>query len=168
MSDVDNPETIGSSAEPAFEIHAMPGHLIRRMHQSSMAIFDTEMAKAGLDLTSVQFAALTAIAARPGLDQATLAGVIAFDRVTTGGVVDRLESKAFVRREFAKGDRRSRRLHLQPAGDIVLAAARPIVQAIQGKILEGLSPDEQAVLLRLLAKALRTVGDARRTSPRVV
>ena len=86
----------------------MPGHLIRRMQQASLAIFDTEMARAGCDLTSVQYAALVAIAAQPGLDQATLASVIAFDRVTTGGVIDRLEAKGDVRREMPSDDRRSR------------------------------------------------------------
>lgn len=150
------------------EIYAMPGHLIRRMHQASQAIFDIEMAKAGWDLTSVQYAALTAIAARPGLDQATLASAIAFDRVTTGGVIDRLEAKGLVRREIAKGDRRSRRLHLQAAGDAALDGARPVVRAIQTKMMSGLTGKEQAVLTRLLQKALNAVGDTRRVSHRAV
>lgn len=150
------------------EIHGMPGHLIRRMHQASQAIFDMEMAKAGWDLTSVQYAALTAIADRPGLDQATLASVIVFDRVTTGGVIDRLEAKGFVRREIAKGDRRSRRLHLQTAGEAALAGATPVVRDIQIKMLAGLSSKEQGTLLRLLQKALDAVGEARRVPLRVV
>ena len=109
-----------------------------------------------------------AIATRPGLDQATLASAIVFDRVTTGGVIDRLEAKGFVRREIAKGDRRSRRLHLQPAGQVALAAAEPIVREIQSKMLAGLSAKEQASLVRLLEKALETVGDTRRVPLRVV
>lgn len=153
---------------PPLEIYRMPGHLIRRMHQASQAIFDSEMAKAGCELTSVQFGALTAIAARPGLDQATLATAIVFDRVTTGGVVDRLEAKGLVRREIAKGDRRSRRLHLQPAGQVALAEAKPIVRVIQSKMLAGLSTREKATLVRLLEKALETVGNTRRVPLRVV
>ena len=148
------------------EMHGMPGHLIRRMHQASQAIFDIEIAKAGYDLTSVQFAALSVIATNPGLDQATVASSIAFDRVTTGGVIDRLETKGLVRREIAKGDRRSRRLHLEPAGVVVLEGVTPVVQRVQEAMLAGLSQKDRSTLLRLLTKALQAVGDVSRTSSR--
>ena len=144
----------------------MPGHLVRRMHQASQAIFDAEIAAAGFDLTSVQFAALTVIAARPGLDQATLASAIAFDRPTTGGVIDRLEAKGLVRRENDPEDRRLRRLYLQPAGKAALAGATPVVQRIQELMLQGLSAPERTTLLRLLAKALAAVGDVARPTAR--
>ncbi len=148
------------------EIFEMPGHLIRRMHQASTAIFDVETREAGLDLTSVQYAALTVIAAQPGLDQATLASAIAYDRVTIGGVVDRLEQKGYVRREIAKGDRRSRRLHMQPAGKVALGAVTPHVRRAQDRMLKGLSQGESATLLRLLRKALDAVGDVTRSPSR--
>ena len=51
----------------------MPGHLIRRLHQISVSLFAARMAEAGLDLTSVQYAALVTVRENPGLDQATLA-----------------------------------------------------------------------------------------------
>ena len=97
-------EPITDAADQA-ELYAMPGHLVRRMHQASQAIFDAEVTTAGIDLTSVQFAALTMIAANPGIDQARLAAAISFDRATTGGVIDRLEAKGLVRREIVKTDR---------------------------------------------------------------
>jgi len=147
---------------PPIAIYGMPGHLIRRMHQASQAIFDSAIAEAGYDLTPVQFAALTVIAARPGLDQATLASAIAFDRPTTGGVIDRLEAKGLVRREIAKGDRRSRRLHLQSAGRQVLEGAMPVVERVQETMLGGLSAADQATFLRLLSKALKAVGEVSR------
>lgn len=80
------------------DLHDMPGHLIRRLNQVSVSLFMEEATKAGYDLTPVQFAALSAIEAYPGADQATISGVIAYDRVTIGGVVDRLTQKGFVRR----------------------------------------------------------------------
>ena len=51
----------------------MPGYLIRRAHQAATARFAEEMSKAGLTLTPFQYAALSAIAAQPGLDQARVA-----------------------------------------------------------------------------------------------
>lgn len=147
-------ETANVDGEPA-QLFAMPGHLIRRMHQASQAVFDSEVAAAGVDLTSVQFAALTIIAAKPGIDQARLAAAIAFDRATTGGVIDRLEAKGFVRREIVKTDRRARRLHLEAAGLATLRAATPIVRHAQTLMLKSLSDKEQATLLRLMAKAVQ-------------
>jgi len=146
----------------SLEIYAMPGHLLRRMHQASQAVFDSEIAAAGFDLTSVQYAAMAAIAARPGLGQAALASAIAFDRPTTGGVIDRLEAKGFVRREIDPDDRRSRRLFLERAGEAVLAKVTPVVRRAQDQILAGLSASEQKSFLRLLARALEAVGGARR------
>jgi DNA-binding MarR family transcriptional regulator len=72
-------------------IYRMPGHLIRRLHQMSVAVFAEKIAAAGADITPVQYGALCAVRAYPGLDQATVASMIAYDRVTIGGVLDRLE-----------------------------------------------------------------------------
>jgi MarR family transcriptional regulator, temperature-dependent positive regulator of motility len=138
------------------DLNGMPGHVIRRLHQASQAIFDAEAAAAKIDLTSVQFAALTVIAANPGIDQARLAAAIAFDRATTGGVIDRLEAKGFVRREIVKTDRRARRLHLEAAGKTTLRAATPVVRHAQTLMLKGLSDKEQTTLLRLMAKSIQT------------
>ncbi len=160
----DAPSAVG---KPALEIDTMPGHLVRRMQQASVAIFDNAIRRAGLDLTPVQFAALTMVAASPGLDQASLAQGIAYDRVTIGGVVDRLEAKGLLRREIAENDRRARQLFLQPLGEGVLTAVRPVVHAVQDAILAGLGPDEAETLCRLMRKALDAVGDVSRTPQRV-
>lgn len=155
---------IGDNGET--EIHTMPGHLIRRMHQASTAIFDIEMRRVGFDLTPVQYAALNVIGRRPGLDQATLAAEIAYDRVTIGGVVDRLEQKGLVRREIDREDRRSRRLYLEPGGAHLLQSVGPSVQRVQNEMLDGLSVEERHTLLELLRKALLSVGDVSRSAPR--
>ena len=72
----------------------MPGHLIRRAHQISTALFAEECA--GFDLTPVQYAALVAIKANPEVDATRLSALIAFDRSTIGGVLERLEAKGWV------------------------------------------------------------------------
>jgi len=103
----------------------MAGHLIRRLHQQSMQVFQTQTQAAGFDLTSVQFAALDAIAQQPDIDQASLAATICFDRATIGGVIDRLERKGLVQRVVSAQDRRARLLHLTPEGEQLLAACQP-------------------------------------------
>jgi DNA-binding MarR family transcriptional regulator len=152
------PNGTGADAGVPIEIYDMPGHLIRRLHQASQAAFDAAITNAGFDLTPVQFAALFVAAARPGLDQASLASAIAFDRATTGGVIDRLEGKGLLRREVAKGDRRSRLLYPQPAGIEMIERVLPTVRKVQEVILQGLSAEEKITFARLARKALASPG----------
>lgn len=132
----------------------MAGHLIRRLHQQSMQVFQARTQAAGFDLTSVQFAALDAIARDPGIDQASLAATISFDRATIGGVVERLEQKGLVRRAVSAHDRRARQLRLTRDGERLLKAVRPVVEALQGEIVAPLSAAERATFLKLAQKAL--------------
>ena len=132
----------------------MAGHLIRRLHQQSTQVFLARTQAAGFELTSVQFAALDAVAQQPGVDQASLASTISFDRATIGGVIDRLELKGLVQRVVSAQDRRARLLHLTPEGKRLLAASRPVVEALQAEILAPLSAAERAAFLALAQKAL--------------
>ena len=132
----------------------MAGHLIRRLHQQSTQVFQTRTQAAGFELTSVQFAALDGIAQQPGIDQASLAATIGFDRATIGGVIDRLELKGLVQREVSTQDRRARQLYLTPAGEQLRAASRPVVEALQAEILAPLSAAEREAFLALAQKAL--------------
>ena len=132
----------------------MAGHLIRRLHQQSTQVFQARTQAAGFEMTSVQFAALDAIAQHPAVDQAGLAAIISFDRATIGGVIDRLEHKRLVRRVVSPQDRRARQLHITPNGQQLLAACRPVVEALQADILAPLSVAERAAFLALARKAL--------------
>lgn len=132
----------------------MAGHLIRRLHQQSTQVFQAQTQAAGFDLTSVQFAALDGIAQQPGIDQASLAATIGFDRATIGGVIDRLEAKGLVERAVSAEDRRARLLHLTTDGEATLAACRPVVEALQAEILAPLTRAERTAFLALAQKAL--------------
>lgn len=131
-----------------------PGHLARRFQQIAVAVFHAEVDAAGFDLTPVQYAALTTIAARPGIDQATLAGAIAYDRTTITGVVDRLALKGLVVRQSNSRDRRVRELMTTEQGRRTLDGIEPAVQAAQRSMLRGLNADEADLLIRLLQKAV--------------
>lgn len=144
------------------DIHAMPGHLVRRFQQIAVAIFHAEVEAAGYDLTPVQYAALVAASRHPGVDQATLAGLIAYDRTTIGGVVDRLVHKGFLAREISGKDRRARELKVTPAGNALLAGIKPAVEAAQHVMLRGLDADEAEQFLRLLRKAIDAANDLSR------
>lgn len=131
----------------------MPGHLIRRLHQISTSVFAERMKAAGIDITSVQFAALTVLHEKPGIDQATLAQEIAYDRATIGGVVDRLERKGWVLRKVNQDDRRARQVTLTEEGTEMLAVVAPIVAALQADILAQLTLTERTAFIALASKA---------------
>ncbi len=133
---------------------SMPGHLIRRLHQKSTQAFMRGMQEAGFDLTQVQFAAMDAIRAYPGVDQAGVATLIGYDRATIGGVIDRLEQKGLIRREVSRHDRRAREVTLTREGRRVLDAVLPVVRALQVDILDALDDPERAAFHALAAKAI--------------
>jgi len=144
----------------------MPGHLARRFQQIAVAVFLAEVEQAGFDLTPVQFAALAAIAAEPGVDQITLAGRIAYDRTTITGVIDRLVQKDLVQRRESARDRRARELQITAAGRRTLKAITPAVEQAQRRMVGGLSEKEAKDLVRLLQKAVAAGNDMSRAPQR--
>jgi MarR family transcriptional regulator, temperature-dependent positive regulator of motility len=133
----------------------MAGHLIRRLHQQSTQVFVQKTQAAGFDLTPVQFAALDAIHSHPATDQARVAEMIAYDRATIGGVIDRLEQKGWIRRVVSERDRRARELSLTAEGKRVRSALLPIVRDLQDEILQPLSSADRASFLKLARLAVR-------------
>lgn len=145
-------------------IYRLPGHLIRRLHQISTSVFLDGVKSAGYDITAVQYAALVVLADHPGTDQASLAGLIAYDRVTIGGVLDRLEARGLVSRTVSPTDRRARVVEITTAGRALLAELKPVVLALQPEILPGLTAEERETFIRLALKAAQA-GNTRSRAP---
>lgn len=138
------------------QIYDLPGHQIRRLHQISVAVFIAQAKAAGFDLTPVQYAALSVLHDYPGIDQATLAGLIAHDRVTLGGVVSRLECRGYIERRVKDDDRRARVMTLTERGRSLVQTIRPAVRATQEQIMTGLTETERAEFMRLIHKLTET------------
>ena len=136
----------------------MAGHLIRRLHQQATQVFVQRTQAAGFDLTPVQFAALDAIHAHPATDQARLAEMIAYDRATIGGVIDRLVQKGWIHRIVSERDRRARELSLTDAGEQVRTALLPVVVDLQNDILKPLKQGDRDLFLGLARQVVRPTG----------
>ena len=139
------------------DLYTKPGHLIRRAHQISSALFAEECD--AFDLTSVQYAALVAIRTHPGLDATRLSGLIAFDRSTLGDVLERLETKGWVHRSPSPSDKRVKLLHLTEAGREILQEVEAAVDRVQARLLAPLAPEHQATLMHLLAQLVNLHND---------
>ena len=140
------------------QLHEMAGHLIRRLNQHSTQVFSQHVQQIGYDLTPVQFAAMNAIASAPGIDQASIAAKIAYDKATIGGVIDRLEQKGYILRTVSQRDRRAREVSLTPEGQKLFDKMLPEVIALQRDILPGLNQDEYAQFIALAYKAIAKEG----------
>ena len=136
------------------QVLGMAGHLIRRLNQQSTQLFVQRTTAAGFDVTPVQFSAMDAIHAQPGVDQSEVAEKIGYDRATIGGVIDRLEKKGWVQRVVSARDRRSRELSLTTEGALMREQLLPIVWALQADILQPLSTAEQSFFMHLARRAL--------------
>lgn len=136
------------------DIFEMPGHLIRRVKQLSTALFIEECAE--FDMTSVQYAALQSIAAYPGVDATRLSALIAFDRSTIGDVLDRMETKGWIVRKPAPGDRRIKLIELSAEGAALLRRVGPAVHRVQERILAPLDPVDRNTFVRILQQLTET------------
>ncbi|HTH97201.1 MAG TPA: MarR family transcriptional regulator [Stellaceae bacterium] len=142
-----------------------PGYLVRRLHQLSVAIFHDEMT--GLDLTPVQNAALTIVAARPGIEQSVLAEEVGIDRVNVGDVILRLIKYGLVRREVSKRDRRFKEIYLTEEGAQALHESAKRMKNTQKRFMAPLEPEEQKVFLELVMKLIDGLQDQGRTPMRL-
>jgi DNA-binding MarR family transcriptional regulator len=133
-----------------FDFAQAPGHLVRRTQQIAVALFMAELSHE--DVTPVQFAILNAVMDRPGIDQVTLAALVAFDAATSGSVIGRLEAKGWIRREPDQLDRRRKLLWVTESGQEANLQMKSAVENVQQKLLSPLNADESKTLVALLSK----------------
>ncbi|EZP58812.1 MarR family winged helix-turn-helix transcriptional regulator [Delftia sp. RIT313] len=149
---------VHSASDPlSIDLYDQPGHLIRRAQQIAAQLFRDVL---GPDVTPVQYAILRMLQEKPGIDQVTLARLVALDNSTTADIAARLEAKGWVLREILP--RRQRRLTLTAEGETMLAGFVPNVHELHKRMLAALEPQEQAEFKRLLRKFVQ-LHDARDT-----
>jgi DNA-binding MarR family transcriptional regulator len=129
-------------------LYARPGFLLRRAHQISVAVF--ENACADIELTPQQFAVLTALYARPGSDQTSLARALGIDKVTISHLLRGLEKRGLVLRAQTEQNRRSFSIALTKTGAKLLEEAEPRVERAYRQLLAPLTSSQRQQLLELL------------------
>lgn len=133
--------------------YARAGHLIRRLNQIAVAIFLEETAELGL--TTVQYAALHVIGERPGIDQATLSSMVAFDKTTLVKVLNRLVEKGLVIRKLSSTDRRRHELTSTPKGCEIIRKIVPMIDRCEQRILAPLSLPDRRKFMELASRLVQ-------------
>ncbi len=131
------------------ELYEQPGHLLRRAHQISASIFHDEL---GTKITPIQYAILRILVEHPGIDQVSLAGLVAIDTSTAASVAIRLEEKKLLIRYLDPNNRRQRALYVTDAGRALLQTTVPGISRLHHRIFEGFTPEEEAQFMSLLHK----------------
>ncbi|MGJ7459314.1 MarR family winged helix-turn-helix transcriptional regulator [Halomonas sp. RA08-2] len=133
---------------PLTQASALPGNLLRRCHQISVAIFLRKCE--AYHLTQLQYIILCALEEKGPIDQITLGGHTALDRNTVTVVIRKLEERGLVTRQRNPKDRRSLLVTLTEEGKRLRHAAEPAVDEVQKEILAPLGESERETLCRLL------------------
>ncbi len=144
------PRAIPAPTGKSYRLEDQAGFWLRRAYQRHMAIFAGAMN--GLDLTSMQFAALAILRQSGPLSQAELGRLTGMDRATMSGVDSRLKHRALINHRADPKDRRSRLIELTPAGAALLARAIARTDAIAAATLHPLRGPERRALLDILKK----------------
>ena len=134
------------------DLYEQPGHLVRRCQQLAVAIWMEE--NAAFDITPVQYAALAAIAAQPGVDATGLSGLIDFDRSTLGDVLERIEGRGWIVRRSVSTDRRKKTLWLTADGRDLFNSVTPGMYRVQEKLMRPLSREDAATFVELLGRLI--------------
>jgi len=138
-------------ADP-LELGFRPGHLIWRAQQRAWRVFREEVGD--LTVTPVQASILLVIAFQPGIDQQSLARVVALDKATTGNVVSRLVQQGLVERSVNATDKRAKALYLTRAGKRLNLKLGDVTRRARMRFVEALDANEQETLVRLLRKVV--------------
>lgn len=138
----------------------LPGHQIRRLNQISTYLFSKHMRDSGYDITPVQYAALLAIKLMPNSDQVQIANYISYDKVTIGGVIERLQRKGLISRAVNERDKRARILNITNEGIHMISQVDAVIEQIQQDILKMLDEEEQQTFMQLLRKATQSPNEA--------
>jgi MarR family transcriptional regulator, transcriptional regulator for hemolysin len=113
-----------------------------------------------LGLTRSQWWVLNHLYRNDGITQSELADILEVERATLGRLLDRLETKGWVRREGHADDRRAKRVFLTEEVEPALKAMRAAAAELRRDALSGISAEDQSrfvdALLAVKANLSRT------------
>jgi DNA-binding MarR family transcriptional regulator len=107
---------------------------------------------ADLELTQKQVSALWLVGDNPGISQIALGGRLRMDRATTMTIVNRLQERAYLRRERSASDGRKQALYLTEAGAVALGKAKRCIGEHEAWLKSRFTAEEVEKLVEMLAR----------------
>ena len=128
------------------------GMLIGRARITLLTNLDAELEQ--YSLTGVQYGVLKHLADGTALTAVDLSRILHYDTGSMTRMLDRLEEKAFLRRERGKEDRRVVYLRITPAGRALLPKLRAAAARVLSRQLAGFKTDEIEALKVYLSRMI--------------
>lgn len=139
----DNTDELGS-------LNDILGLRIRLAHGAVYRHFTETFAD--LDLTQKQVSALWLVGDNPGISQIDLGGRLRMDRATTMTIVNRLQDRAYLRRERSASDGRKQALYLTGEGAAALNQAKAAIGEHEAWLKARFTAEEIEKLVEMLAR----------------
>lgn len=140
-----------TAGAPEFgELDRILGFHLRLAHGAVYRHFTETFAE--LDLTQKQVSVLWLVGDVPGLAQIEVGTRLRMDRATTMTIVNRLQSRGYLRRERSDSDGRKQALHLTEAGEVALVQAKACIAEHEKWLKSRFTAEESEKLVEMLAR----------------
>ena len=130
--------------------------LLSQLGGQSAREWQRRLAREALEPREVMLFRFVALA--DGHSQREVAAAIGLPASRIVGLVDRLAERGWVERRSRAGDRRTRTLHVTPAGRAVLDRIAAVSAEHEAALTRGISPEERVVLRDLLERLAEGQG----------
>lgn len=139
------------SDEPEFgQLDGIVGFHIRLAHGAVYRHFSDTFAELGL--TQKQVSVLWLVGENPGVSQIELGSRLRMDRATTMTIVNRLQSRGYLRREKSASDGRKQALHLTSEGEAALEQAKSCIAEHEAWLKSRFTDEEVEKLVEMLER----------------
>lgn len=141
----------GSPAPPAIaplRPDVTIGHLLRRAQQAHTVLWNAEFEG---ELTGPQYAVLSVLSRRPGVDQTSVASLASLDTSSAADIVSRLHGSGWFARRRSASDARRNQLTLTPPARAALRDITPRAALGQERLLSPIPRERRLDLVRSLA-----------------
>ncbi|OLP45945.1 MarR family transcriptional regulator [Rhizobium oryziradicis] len=142
----------GKGMNAAYNVTEQVGHLLRRVYQRHLAIFQENAFDPSM--TSVQFMTLCVLRDRGPSSQSELVRATAIDQGTIRGIIERLTARGLISLARDEQDGRKVIMALTPEADALLDNMVPSAQTISELTMGSLNPAERVALIYLLKRLL--------------
>jgi len=129
------------------------GFLIRRLHQIHVALFVQEVG--GLDITTIQFTALSMLHQHGEIDQSELAAQVGMDRTNISDVVHRLLERGYVTVRVNPAHGRRRLIGLTADGAAFLKLADQCASRAHERTVAALAGSDRELFAALLQRLVQ-------------
>ena len=130
--------------------------LLAQLGGHSARLWTARLARMGLEPREVMLFRHVALA--EGQSQQQVARAIGLPPSRIVGLVDRLAERGWIERRTSAADRRSRALHLTPAGREMLQRIMVVSAEHEADLTRGLDPAERRAVIELLHRVATTQG----------